>query len=187
MDAASTLNLMRMGVLFVMLVVCAYTDIKDGKLYNWCTLPGIFVGLVSAFLEGHLREQVYMSHLFVSHLGGFLIGFGLFFLLFLSGGFGAGDMKLAGAIGSLGGWFFVLNALIYGSLVGAMMALGVLIWHGKFFAGLGDSIKLLFTFNKKRYAEEKKAEKEALITIPYGLAISLGSFWAWFMVMLKNL
>ena len=38
------------GALFVTLIVSAYTDIFIGKVYKWCRLPAIFVGLAILYM-----------------------------------------------------------------------------------------------------------------------------------------
>ena len=160
-------------MLLSLIVLASYTDLKWGKIFNWYTIPGIFLGFAANFFEGHLIFQKFWNPLILQSLLGFFVGFGVFFLLYLTGGFGAGDMKLAGAIGAIMGLSFCLEALVYTSLVGAAMGISALIWHGKLWQGIQRSVKLLFG--------RREEHKEAPITIPYGLAISLGTLWAYWM------
>ncbi|RME02944.1 MAG: hypothetical protein D6805_08280 [Planctomycetota bacterium] len=174
------------GMLFLLLVVCAYTDLAKGKVYNWCTLPAIVLGLFGNLFYGYALTQSWWSPPLIGSILGLLVGSSVFFLLYLMGGFGAGDMKLMGAIGALSGNLsFLVSAMVYTSLVGAMMAFGVLIWKGKLLSGLRSSFHLLFSTNKKKTAQERQLE-ETTILIPYGFAISVGTLWAYFVELLHN-
>ncbi|RME75146.1 MAG: prepilin peptidase, partial [Planctomycetota bacterium] len=143
MDAYHGLEVFRHSLLFLILILSAYTDLSYGKLYNWYTIPGILLGILCNLLQGHLLFHSWWNPLVIQSLIGFGVGFLLFFFLFLSGGFGAGDMKLAGAIGAIMGWYFLLNALVYISLIGAIMAMAVLIWHGKLGWGIQESLRII--------------------------------------------
>jgi Flp pilus assembly protein protease CpaA len=107
------------------------------------------------------------------------------FVLYLAGGFDAGDVKMMAAVGALGtptvtrgapaGTFdFILWTLVYTALVGAVIGVGLLIWHGRLRQGLKDSFRAMFSFRKVR-----REEIPASAMMPYGLAISVGTIWAW--------
>ena len=79
------------------------------------------------------------------------------------------------AVGALGArWEFVLLAMMYTALVGAAVAVGTLIWHGRLLKGLRDSARTLFTLGRRENDEGEKP-----LTVPYGLAIGVGTLWAW--------
>lgn len=149
MDTLHGLEVFKHSLLFLILILSAYTDLSYGKLYNWYTIPGILLGVICNMLQGHLVYHSWWNPLVMSSGIGFSLAFFLFFFLYLSGGFGAGDMKLAGAIGAIMGWKFILNALVYISLVGAMMAVAVLIWHGKLRWGIQKAIRLIVGGKRK--------------------------------------
>ena len=48
---------------------------------------------------------------------------GLFIILYLMGGMGAGDVKLIGAVGSMLGPYMVLTAVLCTALIGGICAL----------------------------------------------------------------
>lgn len=84
-----------------------------------------------------------------SSLAGMLLGVGLLLIPFLLGGMGAGDVKLLGAVGALKGISFVCLTFTAAALIGGIMGLIAIIKHRSFRA-----------------------------TIPYGLAIGLGTLIA---------
>jgi len=165
----------RLALLFLLLIVAAYTDIARGKVYNWCTYPCIFAGLAIAYVVGGWNEwQLCLQN---SLLGVVAAG-GLFGVFFLLGSMGAGDVKLAAAIGALTGWHFAISAIMFSSLVGGVMALALLIWRGQLARGLWDSLRASVRLKKAEKVVGK--DSPATLTVPYALAVSIGTFWAWY-------
>ena len=168
---------LRQGTLLAMLIVCVYTDLAKGKLYNWVTLPGLALGLAIGFmLEGAAASRPHFQRELADSIMAAALGGGTLFVVYLFGGFGAGDVKLMAAAGALcADWRMTLFALMYAAVVGAAMALGYLIWKGRLLEGLKRSARLLFTFRR----DARKAEAREDIFLPYGFAISAGTLWAW--------
>jgi Flp pilus assembly protein protease CpaA len=173
--------------LLALAVTCAYTDLARGKLYNLVTLGGLAIGLALAYFldaaaphtDFHLPFTTYL----VRAALGAALGGGVLFLFYLAGGFDAGDVKMMAAVGALGtptspqpaGTFdFIVWALVYTALAGALIGVGLLIWHGRLRQGLRDSFRAMVSF--------RKANREQIpsgATMPYGLAIAIGAIWAW--------
>ena len=91
--------------------VAVITDLKDGKVYNWLTLPAILLGwLLNLYLQG------------LSGLGYSLVATLLGILLYMPGGvfglIGMGDVKLLGALGAIGGSNYVFTIFLYSSALG---------------------------------------------------------------------
>ncbi len=166
------LTLSLAGLLFAVLVTSAYTDVAKGKIYNWCTFPAIALGIA-----GHIWLNVEGGEWFfpLRSVLGLALGAGIFLLPYYLGLVGGGDVKLMGAIGAIRGPNFTLLALFLSAVVGAVFGFAVLIWKGRFAAGLKSVGGAMFTPWKLR---EKAREDDT--RIPYGLAIALGTFWAWF-------
>jgi prepilin peptidase CpaA len=162
--------------LLVLLVVSAYSDLAHGKVYNWCTVPAILGGPLVGYLVGGLDQGAF--NLVDSALGLLLAG-GIFGLFFLCGAFGAGDLKLAAAIGALKGWQFAAMAIGYSALAGGILALGLLAWRGQLVRGLRDTV--LATVRPRHFEKNLAADSPARLTIPYGFAISVGTMWAWYL------
>ena len=163
-------------MLLAFLVVTVYSDLAHGKAYDWCTLPALGVGLILATILGGVRGGE--SNLVASLLGVVVAG-GVFGLFYFFGGFSAGDVKIAAAVGALKGWRFSLEAVFYSALVGGLMALGLLIWRGQLLRGLRDSARAAVRLGR---ADKHLSEgSPARLTIPYGVAIGLGTMWVWLM------
>ena len=184
-------GIVREAVLLALLVLAAYTDLARGKVYNWCTLPAIVLGVLLAYVIGGVSEKPLLidgvpavkggaAHLVDSGLG-LLVAGGVFGLFGLFGAFGMGDVKLAAAVGALKGWHFSVLAICFSGLVGGVLALGVLIWKGQLGRGLRDSAAAVA--RPSRGAKQVAPDSPARLTVPYGAAISAGTLWAWFMVL----
>lgn len=177
--------LVRHCFLFAVLMICVYTELAHGKLYNWSTLPAAFAGLLINFALGGLWDGGWRG----ANLGTALIAMGLVLLIFgwpyMRGGISAGDLKLMVAVAAIGGLhnMFIVTALFYTALVGLLMAVLVLIWRGSLWAGVKGAFA--FTFVPKRKGAGQKAP-ESRITVPYGVAIAVGSVLAWYLVELPG-
>ncbi|MFW6162737.1 MAG: A24 family peptidase [Planctomycetota bacterium] len=162
-------------ILLALLITVVYTDLAQGKAYDWCTLPAMGIGLILATVLGGVRSGE--ANLVASLLGIAVAG-GLFGLFYFFGGFSAGDVKMAAAIGALKGWRFALEAILYAALIGGVMALGVLIWKGQLLRGLRDTARAAVRLRRSERVLEQ--DSPARLTIPYGVAIALGTMWVWF-------
>jgi Flp pilus assembly protein protease CpaA len=113
--------------------VAAATDVKHGKIFNWCTYPACAWGLAIA-LAGAADERV-AHRLGALQLGACLVGLAacLFVMLVvhsLTGG-GMGDVKLAGALGSLVGMTIGLHAILLTFVTAGVAVVGLsLVRHG---------------------------------------------------------
>jgi len=116
-------DLLRWGI-FLLAIVSALTDLRDRTIPNWLTLP------VTAFALG---ARWYLGGWEMLKVGllGFVVGFGIYFLFFLVGGRGGGDVKLMGAYGALMG---TLNWVVLGILAGILagfIAIVVIVAKGR--------------------------------------------------------
>ena len=171
-DLLAALPYVREAAFFVLLIVAAFTDTAYSKVYNWLTLPAIGLGLALHGVGGGLVGGFSLA----DSLLGFAVGGAVFVIFFALGWVGPGDVKLMAAIGALRGQVFVIYAIFLSACVGAVMALGWFIWQGRFWEGLKGS--LLLIVSPKRFRQRHPGPKT---TIPYGLAISVGGMWAWFL------
>jgi len=174
LDYALTVTFARELGLFVLLIVATFTDIAYGKIYNWLVYPAIVLGVVLAFagqLAGAGPPGAMQS------LVGMVVAAGLFGFFFARGWMGGADVKLAAAIGALKGIEFFVQALIFITLAGFMLAVIVLIWRCRFIETVKNC--LVFFFRPKKLAKEMEAAGRTPDLIPYGVAMAFGTMCAW--------
>lgn len=144
-------------VLAAALLISVVTDLASRRILDVVTYPCMALSLLArGFAHGLGDAEVGV----LSGLLGAALGGGLLALLTLwRKGFGWGDVKLVAAVGAALGYPLVIVALVLTSLIGAVQAVGTLVWQAVTRAERRD------TPGGPRF-------------IPYGLAIALGSFWA---------
>jgi prepilin peptidase CpaA len=150
-------------VLFIILMISFYTDIKERKILNIVTFPAMAFGLIfygiSTGMDGFLFSIL-----------GLLTGLGLLIIPYALGGMAAGDVKLLMAIGALKGTSFVFGSFIYIALVGGVIALLILLFKRR----LLSTLKRIFV-TAKLQTLAGLSEDELHQAFPYGVAIVLGT------------
>jgi len=159
------------SLLLALLLVCAYTDVRERRIYNVLTYPVMAAGVLMSIPEG--------GWFIVSSFGGLLMGAAVFLPFVWMGGMGLGDVKLLAAVGAVKGFPFVVSAAICTALVGGVMAVGLMLLRGETKKTLRRSGELVASFfggrKRRRVADVPLAE-----TVPYGVAIALGTICARF-------
>ena len=95
--------------------VASVEDVRHRSIANWLTLAGVTAGLAVHTFERGLAGLAWSA-------GGAIVGFGVFLIIYLLGGMGAGDLKLSAAFGALLGPSGVLLAALLAAPIGAIMA-----------------------------------------------------------------
>ncbi|RMG10448.1 MAG: prepilin peptidase [Planctomycetota bacterium] len=183
MPADAVFDLLGVVLLFATLCVAAVTDILHRKVYNWLTVPAIAFGLTLGYASGDWGSVALGpgGGGLLDRLAGFSVGFGLFFLAWFGGkGVAGGDVKLMGAIGALRGLHFVVSAMFWSCLVGAILAVWVLLGRGRLLWGLRRSLRHTLSLRPEPVPPEE--EDAARLRIPMGAAIAFGSLLAWFLL-----
>ena len=104
-----------------LLIVAAITDLKQHKIYNWTTYPGILLAFcLSIALQGP-------EGLKASLLGFLICGVSMVvcFALFDIGG---GDVKLIAMMGAFLGMMDGIQAMLWTFILGSVMGMVILIW-----------------------------------------------------------
>jgi prepilin peptidase CpaA len=158
-------------LLVATLLVSCYTDLKKRKVLNVVVFPAAVLALVlQLLLQGGAGALFWLK--------GTLAGIGLLFIPFACGGIGAGDVKLLGVVGAFKGAGFAFWTFLCAALLGGLFALLFLIKRKELrqtVAKMGGALKLfLFSCFRVWNMGELDEEKERA-TIPYGVAIALGS------------
>jgi prepilin peptidase CpaA len=153
------------SLLLVTLAISVYTDLKSRRIYNKVIYPVLLVAIITQLIIGGWKG-LELS------FAGFLVGLSLLIIPFFLGGIGAGDVKLLALVGAFKGWLFVIYTGIYMALIGALIAV-VLLLIGKgmfqkvaiFLYGARNKQNMSYLFNRKT-------------TYPYGVAIAGGALLA---------
>ncbi|MBI2685982.1 MAG: prepilin peptidase [Acidobacteria bacterium] len=116
-------DLLRWGI-FVLAIVSAMTDLRDRTIPNWLTIPVTLFALGARWYLGGWP-------LLKIGLFGFAVGFGVYFLFFLVGGRGGGDVKLMGAYGALMGTMNWIALAILAGVLAAVLAVIMIFVKGR--------------------------------------------------------
>ncbi|MEM1353598.1 MAG: A24 family peptidase [Planctomycetota bacterium] len=113
-------------------VAASVTDIRTEKIPNRLTYPAALGALSYWLLAGLLAgrgiggQDGTLAASFIALLAGLIP----FFILITIGGLGGGDMKLMAAIGAIAGrWEVVLATTVYALLIGALIAIVLMVKH----------------------------------------------------------
>ena len=111
--------------LCALLVTITFIDIDHYIIPDKITLPGIPIGFLASYF--------YLPATWQEAGAGFIVGFGLFWiiLLIVPHGFGGGDVKLMGMLGAFLGLKSVFITIFLGSLIGSVVGVGSIIFLGK--------------------------------------------------------
>lgn len=156
-----------LGGAVLLSVVAAWTDFRSRRIPNWLTVSGLALGIalnVAATGWGGLKTS--------------LLGAGLGLLLLLPfvllRSLGAGDWKLAGALGAFVGWSELLNLLLGSIFVAGIMAVALVIYKrrvGQTLRNIGHLIGSLLSFHMP--GAEVSLDNPQSLKVPYGVALAL--------------
>jgi prepilin peptidase CpaA len=159
-------------------LMAGWTDLRNRRIPNWLTVPGLLLGVaVNALLSGWtgLKES----------LIGALIGLALLLPFVLLRSLGAGDWKLAGALGAFVGRELLIDLLLASLFVAGMMALVLVIYKGRVrqtARNIGHILISLVTFRLPGSAVS--LDNPEALKVPYGVALAVtvvlyGAFYVW--------
>jgi prepilin peptidase CpaA len=166
-----------LGLAVILAALAGWTDWRSRRLPNWLTVPGLLVGIAvnaAAGGWGGIKTS--------------LLGAGLGLLLLLPFVFvrslGAGDWKLAGALGAFVGPGILVDVLMGSVFVAGIMALGLVIYKRRLkqtLRNMGRLLASLFTFHMP--GSEVSLDNPQSLKIPYGVALALTTLlygvWNW--------
>ena len=172
-----------LGVLAIVAVTAAVTDLRRGIISNWLTYPAIAVGLIGHTLVGGVGGFDGRMGL-VGAAAGLAAGFLPMLAAWLAGGIGGGDAKLMAAFGALAGWRFAISIMFYGLAVGALMALVVMLRRRILAQTLGRILRFAWLL----LASAKPADPATASSakVPFGLALCIGAVLALVEVALRG-
>jgi len=155
------------GCAVVLACAAGWMDLRSRRIPNWLTVPGFLVGLALGAATGG------WSGLKASLLGA---GLGLLLLLpfVLLKALGAGDWKLAGALGALVGPAVLANLLLASVFVAGLMALGLIVYKrrvGETMRNIANMVGSLLSLQMP--GAEVSLDNPRSLKVPYGVALAL--------------
>ena len=148
-------------------MVAGFLDWRYRRIPNWLTVSGLCAGMA-------VNTILYRWPGLKAALLGTLLGLGLLLPFVLVRGLGAGDWKLAGALGACLGPRQLLSVLMGTILVAGVMALAVVIWKGRLKRTLSNIVRLLAALLSLRMpGSEVSLDDPQATKIPFGLAMAL--------------
>ena len=151
-----------------LLAMCAgILDWRYRRIPNWLTVSGLAAGVA-------VNMILYRWPGLKAALLGTLLGLGLLLPFVLVRSLGAGDWKLAGALGACLGPRQLFSVLMGTILVAGVMALAVVIWKGRLKQTLVNIAHLLAAlFSLRMPGSEVSLDDPKSTKIPLGLAMAL--------------
>lgn len=160
------------AVMVVLLSVAVATDLRQGMIYNWLTLPAALMGLILSWWHGGWWGLGFSGL-------GLLVGGVLLLAPFWLGAIGGGDVKLLAAVGALAGAGFALKTALYACLVGGAWALVVMLVKGRLGQGLANLGRLLRGLAVPGLRAEPPQDL-GLPGIPFAVCLAAGAIWVRF-------
>jgi prepilin peptidase CpaA len=156
-----------LGLAVLLALAAGWTDWRSRRIPNWLTVPGLLVGIAVNVLAAGWPG-----------LKASLLGAGLGLLLLLPFVFlrslGAGDWKLAGALGAFVGPGVLVDLLMGSVFVAGIMALGLVIYKRRFLQTLRNISRLLASILTFRVpGPEVSLDNPESLKVPYGVALAL--------------
>ncbi len=159
-------------VALLLAITAAVWDVRQHRIPNWLTLPGIVVGVV-------LRGALLGWKGFGSAVEGCLLAGGVMFLFYMVRAMGAGDVKLMAAIGSLVGPGQAMNIVLATAICGGLLGIVYALHRGRLwstFKNVGSVLKFHALAGLQPHPEFNLDNAEVL-RLPYGLPIALGTLY----------
>jgi len=147
-------------------LVAAATDLRSRRIPNWLTVPGLLIGVAANTALGG------WSGLKASLLGA-AVGLALLLPFVLLRSLGAGDWKLAGALGAFTGSSVLVDLLLGSVLVAGVMAMALVIYKGRTretMRNIGHILVSLVTFRLP--GERVSLDNPQSLKVPYGVALA---------------
>ena len=162
------LNIVSFALLLPLGAAIAYTDIRYRRISNKFVLALLCAGLLLNAAGGGLVGLR-------ASLLGCLFAFALMLVLHIFGTTGAGDVKLFAAVGALVGYKLVLPTFAVVLIVGFVLALISMLRAGSGRTTLYNVAHFFFGLLPGARLPRFAASVDRAATIPYGVAITLGS------------
>ena len=158
-------SLILMGAVLLALIA-GWTDFRSRRIPNWLTVPGLAVGLAMNIALGGKTGLI-------ASLEGVGVGLALLLPFVLLRSLGAGDWKLAGALGAFTGPGRLVDLLLGSVFVAGVMAIGLIIYKRRTrqtMSNIGHILVSLVTFRLP--GDRVSLDNPDSLKVPYGVALA---------------
>jgi prepilin peptidase CpaA len=157
-------------VALMLAIAAAVWDVRQHRIPNWLTLPGIVAGIV-------LRSALLGWKGFSSAVAGCVLAGGVLLLFYMIRAMGAGDVKLMAAIGSLVGPGQAMNIVLATAICGGVIGIVYALYCGRMWSTVKNvaSILKFHALAGVQTHPEFNLDNPEVLRVPYGLAIALGT------------
>jgi prepilin peptidase CpaA len=148
----------------------AVYDVRSRRIPNFITFPAMVIGLILHAALGGWRQMV------TAAAGGLICGF-IFFVFYLAGGMGAGDVKLITAAGCIAGLPLIGHLLLWTALAGGMMAIGLAVYRRRLVTTVRNMCAIVLHHRVMGLTPHAQFNigNDRTLRLPYALAITAGS------------
>ena len=164
----TTTMIAALALLLPLTGIITYFDVRYRRIPNLFVLATLVSGLLLNFVAGGLDGLR-------ASAGGCLLGFGLMFMLHVFGAMGAGDVKLFAAVGSVVGSHLVPSTFLVVLLTGGVLAVYTILRNGTLVSTLLRVLQIFVGLLPGGQIPRFSIPSDRRHTIPYGVAITLGS------------
>ena len=164
-------DVMKLLLLIPMAIFIVYYDVRYRRIPNMLVLSLLIGGLTINISFGGLNGAL-------TSLEGLALAFLPMFLIHMFGAMGAGDVKLFGAVGSVIGVSMVPMTFVVVVMLGAVLAIYTMLRSGTMFSTLHGVLRIFVGIMPGWEMPRFAIPPDRKHTIPYGVAIMLGSLLA---------
>jgi prepilin peptidase CpaA len=164
-------DVMKLLLLIPMAAFIVYYDVRYRRIPNLLVLSLLIGGLTINISFGGFNGAL-------TSLEGLALAFLPMFLIHLFGAMGAGDVKLFGAVGSVIGVAMVPMTFVVVVMLGAVLAIYTMLRSGTMFSTLHGVLRIFVGIMPGWEMPRFAIPPDRKHTIPYGVAIMLGSLIA---------
>lgn len=162
---------MKLILLAPLAIFVIYFDVRYRRIPNSIVLATLIAGISINIAFSGVPGMV-------SSLEGFALAFFPMLLMHIFGAMGAGDVKLFGAVGAVLGVSQVPLAFVVVVMLGAVLAIYTMLRAGTVFSTLHGVMRIFVGILPGWEMPRFKMAPDRKHTIPYGVAIMLGSLIA---------
>ena len=155
-------------------ITAAVVDVQERRIPNWLTYSAMIAGIALQTIFHHLLG-------FLQSIEGGLLFGGIFLLFYVVRAMGAGDVKLAAALGCLVGPSASFKVMTATAIAGGALAIVIMIFKGRVVETLRNTLHITIFHARHGLKEHPTVnlKNPKAARMPYGLAFALGTlYWS---------